>query len=247
MKNLLNFVGERVPFLKQLLDKKNISLLDIGCGSGDIVYAFRKSGFQAYGTDIEFKEGAHTKELEQEGVIRKIGDVAVDRTNAHLENPVWPFDSNMFELSLSKAVIEHVIDLDFFVKENSRVSKSNALAVHYFASRHAIIEPHIGIPFGALFVNKQYFKIVSKMGLCFKRYRNNGEAAYEFMTNHTKYRNLNAIVEVFERNNFKFIGAYPDAILQSRGSLLWRFMSKVYFVDKLFGLARSNVLVFQKV
>ena len=42
---------------------KNTKILDFGCGSGDLVQELLDLGYDAYGTDIRFKDGKSRKNL----------------------------------------------------------------------------------------------------------------------------------------------------------------------------------------
>src|SRR5690606_28149909 len=122
------------------------------------------------------------------------------------------------DITCSKAVLEHVHELRDFARENYRVLSCGGLAIHYFPSKYSLIENHVGIPFGAVFVDKLYYKICCKLGLCFRKFKHSTGYldAIEFVTNHTKYRSATEIVKIFQDAGFSYCGNYSNLILEER-------------------------------
>ncbi len=79
-------------------------IMDFGCGSGKTVQALRKLGYQAFGSDIQFKnnEDTDTESMKDKGIIRLID----------AKHYVLPFDDNTFDFILNDQVFEHVKNYD---------------------------------------------------------------------------------------------------------------------------------------
>ena len=84
-------------------------ILDVGCGRGDFLNAFKSCGMEVYGVDHD-PSGA---KFAQEGVVKY----------ADLERGDFPFADNTFDVVFSKSVIEHLSDPAHFIKESWRVLK----------------------------------------------------------------------------------------------------------------------------
>jgi len=100
----------RAIWIKLLLDPSDC--LDVGCGTGKLVYALRKLGVKAYGIDIS--NYALEKVKPELAPFIKRGDI----------NKI-PFKANMFELVVSVDVLEHLerSSLQRAIKETARVSR----------------------------------------------------------------------------------------------------------------------------
>ena len=90
-------------------------VLDIGCGTGDMLRAFNEIGFKVKGTDIspsceEFCDG--------------LPFVAIDI----LENDL-PYEDKAFDFIFSKSVIEHLSEPNRLFKESHRVLKNGGVSV----------------------------------------------------------------------------------------------------------------------
>ena len=81
------------------------------------------------------------------------------------QNYSWPYESNSTDFSLSWFVIENIINLEEFIKENARILQKSVYYFHYFPARSALVEAHNGIPFGGLIINKFYYDIMFKLRL----------------------------------------------------------------------------------
>ena len=95
--------------------KNTGSLLDIGCGTGDMLKAFNAKGFNCCGTDI-----APSSEKHLNGIPFKSAD---------LLNENLPYDDGSFDFIFSKSVIEHLSDPVRLLKESYRVLKKGGVGV----------------------------------------------------------------------------------------------------------------------
>jgi SAM-dependent methyltransferase len=111
------------------------SILDFGCGAGQIVRKLRERQFNAYGCD-DFSL-THTSNVFADMVpyIKTMND-------GHI-----PFKDNQFEIVLSNQVFEHVADLNATLREIYRVLKPNGMLLSLFPDNMIWREGHTDIPF----------------------------------------------------------------------------------------------------
>jgi len=105
-------------FLSLLERDRNASLLDLGCGRGELtVMAAEKIGTDNFcGVDLN-KE--HLHKARKRSIKTHLSDL----------NKTFPFKDETFEVIISQQVIEHLHSASSFVKEVFRVLKSNGYAV----------------------------------------------------------------------------------------------------------------------
>lgn len=98
--------------------KKGAHLLDCGCGAGEITIRVADTigAREIYGIELD---GERAKKAKQKGIKVYSCDL----------NSQFPFKSNFFDIVVSRQVIEHLIDIDNFVKEIYRVLKPDGYAV----------------------------------------------------------------------------------------------------------------------
>lgn len=101
--------------LKDNYFKGTGSLVDVGCGRGDMVHALSDVGFSATGVDLS----PTSKEFCKPHPF-KICDLANDNL---------PFEDNSFNYIFSKSVIEHIRDPMPMIKETYRVMKEGGTSV----------------------------------------------------------------------------------------------------------------------
>ena len=224
-------------------------ILDVGCGSGDLVHYLRKKKFDAYGIDVEFKGGAYTNMLEKKNHIRKInGAEGRDKIGDKNITYKWPIDSSSIDLAISSSVIEHVRNIEEFVYESSRIMKRGGVAIHYYPSSTALREAHTGIPLGAKTRNKLYYKIACKTIGTYSEFENNAERCLEYMKNYTFYRSNRELKGIFKTHGFEIKGDYSQLIALSKNKIyLYKAMKKVKEIKLLFNMIRSNLLILEKI
>jgi 2-polyprenyl-3-methyl-5-hydroxy-6-metoxy-1,4-benzoquinol methylase len=92
-------------------------ILDVGCGDGTVSRLFLRAGKVVFGVDIvpEFAEKASKK-----GIEAKVADVTKDGL---------PFLEMEMDVVCAGALIEHLYDPEFFLRECHRVLKEDGLLV----------------------------------------------------------------------------------------------------------------------
>jgi SAM-dependent methyltransferase len=152
---------ERFQFKCQLLDSLDQTLvqgayvLDLGCGAGDLVKVMRDQGYKGYGCDLSFKQGHFTDELVDLGYLRKMSQ----------DDFRLPFDDDSFDFVTSDQVFEHIQDHDFAVSEIHRVLKTGGVSLHIFPPPLILVEPHVFIPFGAIFQHRNWIYLWALLGI----------------------------------------------------------------------------------
>lgn len=106
----------RLRSLMKIVASEKGRLLDIGCGGGllteSIPYYFTKMSI--FGCDVSSTAISYAKKLGS-------GKVKYD----HIENNRFPYKDNFFDLCICLDVLEHVPNVDFFLKEIRRVLREN--------------------------------------------------------------------------------------------------------------------------
>jgi ubiquinone/menaquinone biosynthesis C-methylase UbiE len=90
--------------------KKGQKFLEPGCGRGEFLSEFSKLGLECYGIDLSINAGSLSKDI---NVTKEID----------LENQVWPYPDNYFDIIYNKSLLEHLHNPDKFLIEARRVLK----------------------------------------------------------------------------------------------------------------------------
>lgn len=122
-------------------NRKDISVLDLGCGRGAHVFKLRQSGYSAYGIDVDANVISNGKEL-----LNNYGFNHASIINLVHPRSVWPFKDHYFDLVFSDQVLKHVADLDGVLAEVSRVTKCGGISFHRFPAQWIRVEPHVFVP-----------------------------------------------------------------------------------------------------
>ena len=120
---------------------KNIKILDIGCGGGLLSEPMRRLGADVVGID------ASIKNIKVAKLHAKKNKLNIDYICASPET----FDtSNKFDVILNMEIIEHVEDVDFFLKSCSNLLKKNG--VMFVATLNKTLKSYIFAIIGAEYV-----------------------------------------------------------------------------------------------
>jgi ubiquinone/menaquinone biosynthesis C-methylase UbiE len=90
--------------------QKGQKFLEPGCGRGEFLEEFNKLGLECYGVDLSEYSGTMCPDVE----VKKRID---------LENDLWPFPDNYFDIIYNKSLMEHLRNPDRFLLEARRVLK----------------------------------------------------------------------------------------------------------------------------
>ena len=128
-KPLHKFNPVRLDYIKKSILKKskkkqgsnslnNIKILDIGCGGGLLCEPLSRLGAKVVGID------ASEKNIKIAKMHAKKNNLKIDYYCASPEN----FNSKLkFDVILNMEIVEHVDDVNFFIKESSKFLKKNGL------------------------------------------------------------------------------------------------------------------------
>lgn len=109
-----NYPDKLVAYLsKRYKLVRGQSLLEIGCGRGDFLLAFKRAGFQCAGVDREVLPELATQ-------------VEVKRADI---SQALPYPDNSFDIIYHKSVIEHVYSPEKLMKESLRVLKPGGVLI----------------------------------------------------------------------------------------------------------------------
>jgi len=232
-----------IAYPVSLVSRRNIVVVDVGCGSGRTVYQLNESGYDAYGCDLAFKKG-------EEGIQEDL--IAKDRLRL-INGPnrtTLPFADATADIILSDQVVEHVEDLDVFFREIARIAKPGSVSVHYFPSINKPIEPHVKIPLATRFQSKTWISIwqcTPFRGVPRPDWRTKGsEAMYQYLKTNTHYRSGRTIKSIAD-NYFGEVVWKPKVLLDAMSSRKGaRIIRKIPGGLFLFNWCWSQLLVLRK-
>lgn len=120
------------------------TVLDYGCGSGEVVQHARAQGVDMVGADIFYAGSEARAAVECSGQLgRSIFAMPEGRI---------PFPDKHFDLVCANQVFEHVRDIDLALSEIRRVLKPGGIFLNIFPSLGTLRECHCGVPFAHWFV-----------------------------------------------------------------------------------------------
>ena len=153
-KPLHNFNPIRIRYIKDNIVKdfnikssdkpfKNINILDIGCGGGLLSEPMCRLGASVVGID------ASEKNIEVAKFHAKKSKLKIDYKVA---SPEKLKTKVKFDVILNMEIVEHVNDIDFFIKESSKLLKKNG--VMFVATLNKTLKSYLFAIIGAEYVLK---------------------------------------------------------------------------------------------
>ena len=148
-KNAVNMIKQRNNFVEKLAKKttqKKSKLLDVGCGTGDLVISLRKSNFDAFGIDFA------------ESMIKKANSRSKNLKNEQkIFEAISFFDyktESKYKIISANGFIEYISEneLNKFLKNSFNMLEKNGLIV--FSSRNRLFN---------VFSNNEYTKSEIKL------------------------------------------------------------------------------------
>jgi len=153
-KPLHNFNPIRIKYIKENIVKdfnvkssekplKNIKLLDIGCGGGLLSEPMCRLGASVVGID------ASKKNIEVAKFHAKKNKLQIDYRVA---SPEMLKTKVKFDVILNMEIVEHVEDVNFFIKESSKLLKKNGLM--FVATLNKTLKSYVFAIIGAEYILK---------------------------------------------------------------------------------------------
>ncbi len=123
------------------------SILDYGCGAGEVVRAGLEGGLNIFGCEAFYDGGPQTRGLANDLIGTRILELKGNRI---------PFPDSTFDCVLSNQVFEHVENLDCVLAEVNRVLKPGGVLLALFPSVGVIREGHCGVPMAHWFSRSMF-------------------------------------------------------------------------------------------
>ena len=153
-KPLHNFNPIRIKYIKENIIKdlnikssskplKNINILDIGCGGGLLSEPMCRMGANVVGID------ASKKNIEVAKFHAKKNKLKIDYRVA---SPETLKTKVKFDVVLNMEIVEHVADINFFIKESSKLLKKNG--VMFIATLNKTLKSYVFAIIGAEYILK---------------------------------------------------------------------------------------------
>ena len=153
-KPLHNFNPIRIRYIKENIIKdfkirssdkplKNIKLLDIGCGGGLLSEPMCRLGANVVGID------ASKKNIEVAKFHAKKNKLKIDYK---ISSPEMLKSKTKFDVILNMEIVEHVNDIDFFIKESSKLLKKNGIM--FIATLNKTLKSYVFAIVGAEYILK---------------------------------------------------------------------------------------------
>ena len=128
-KPLHNFNPVRIKYIKESIIKnfnlktsnkplKNINILDIGCGGGLLAEPMCRLGANVVGIDASKKNINIAKYHAKKSKLKIVYKTA---------SPETLKSQKKFDVILNMEIVEHVENIDFFIKESSKLLKKNGI------------------------------------------------------------------------------------------------------------------------
>lgn len=178
---------------------REVVILDLGCGKGQIVRELRRDSYAAYGCDFIDKQDIsdfndNIQKQFEDGILRPI----------KMSPYRLPFEDNTFDYIFSSQVFEHVMDYDITLKEILRILKPGGFSLNIFPGRYLCIEPHVFVPIASIIRNKVWLLFWACLGIrnSFQKGKSAMEVAtlnYNYLNKCTNYLTQKQILNYAER------------------------------------------------
>lgn len=187
-------------------EKKNIKILDWGCGKGDLVKFLNDHGYDCYGLEVEdnIKVKDQLKIYDDDFLKKKIFYIKHDNRTK--------FMSNFFDIVITNQVLEHMSNKIEFINELRRILKTGGFSYNILPAKFRLIEVHIKMPFVHWFPKNNLRKILIIFFNIFKinhwsecknlSFNQQVKYYFEYSVNKTFYLSANDLFNDFKENGF---------------------------------------------
>lgn len=191
------------------LAKKEMNVLDWGCGRGRSVAYFREQGYNVFGVDVD-----PSVIVKGRPYFSERGFDADQLLTVLNEQGRTAFPDDFFHATFSEAVFEHVKGLESVAAELCRITRPGGIGIHSFPAHHHFIEAHLHMPF-VHWLPKNHWRrqLISKFvhlrlepswpELQAGSIQEKIEGYYHYSINKTYYRSPGEIKRIMRQNGFE--------------------------------------------
>ena len=123
-------------------DISSFRIFDLGCGTAQTIAYLRALGYDAWGGEASRQQF----DLARRG-LEGVGLDPSATVLLDLSSGKYPIPDQYFDFVYSDNVLEHVENLESFVQEADRLTRTGGWGIHIFPSRWRLIEAHVRVPF----------------------------------------------------------------------------------------------------
>ena len=187
--------------------RKDIKVLDFGCGRAVLCILLTRMGYHAHGVDID-KAGVVAGQdfMATCGYDKEVLGL-IDETGK------TKFEDGYFDLIISDQVIEHVENIALTSAECARLTKQQGWGIHSYPACYLPVEPHIFVPFVHWLPKNKLRQYWIHLCLYFKKKtkwdhlkhmtkKQLAEYYYEYLNQQTFYRLPSKVISEFEKKGF---------------------------------------------
>jgi ubiquinone/menaquinone biosynthesis C-methylase UbiE len=201
-----------LAFLEDYCSKKNakrreVNVLDWGCGRGKDVLWLKEEGYNAFGVDIDPEPIQNGEDLFRKKGYSEPGLSLID----HRGRTIFP--DNYFHFVFSNQVFEHITDIEVIAKEFQRITEKSGMGYHAYPAHRYIVEGHLFMPFVHWLPknrSRKYLIIICILFGCEPKWKElndknlmgKAKIYYSYSVNKTFYRKYSDIRKIFETNGF---------------------------------------------
>ena len=190
--------------LKSLIDQANKArILDVGCGTGELIIER---------VSVVKKPEIYAVEIDQK-FFKEVKNRGIKVTKANIAKG-FPYKDNFFDIVSANQIIEHVVDVDFFIEEIYRVLKPKGylvLSTENLSSWHNIFALLLGWQ-----AFSQHISLKKNIGNPLKLNINHSSKNYD---SHIKIFTPKGLKELIELYHFKISNFYGAGYYPFRGNL----------------------------
>mgnify|MGYP001441222082 CR=1 FL=1 len=141
IKYIKNYLINHFNIKNKYIPLKNLNILDIGCGGGLLSEPMSRLGANVTGID------ASEKNIKIAKIHSKKSNLKI---NYRTSSPEKFLTEKKFDVVLNMEIVEHVDDLNFFIKQSSNYLKKNGLM--FIATINRTLESYIFAIVGAEYI-----------------------------------------------------------------------------------------------
>lgn len=208
MSNILNqkFLKIIEKLNNKKTDKKNLRILDWGCGKGDLVKFLNNNGYDCYGLEVvDNKKAKDQLELYENELLK-------DKIFYIKHDNMTRFTPNFFDIVITNQVLEHMSNKIDFINELKRILKTGGFSYNILPAKFRFFEVHLKMPFvhwvpknglrKFLIIFFNIFKINHWSECKNLSFFQQAQYYFDYSVNKTFYLGANDLFNVFKKNGF---------------------------------------------